>query len=107
VKQYEVVFSVRAERQLGELYAYIRDNSGLARAEKFVGGIVADCTDLEFFPERGVRRDEIRRGLRIKPYGRRVTIAFTIDLKADTVVIIGVFYGGQNYEAALQDDEDS
>ena len=46
-------------------------------------------------------RDDIRPGLRISHYKGRTMIAFAVDAKQ--VSIIGVFYGGQNYEAVLQD----
>ena len=43
--------------------------------------------------------------LRITNYKGRTVIAFAVD--ADQVSIIGVFYGGQDYETALQDDLES
>ena len=36
-----------------------------------------------------------------------VPCAFAVDDVALTVTIIGIFYGGQDYEAALQIDEDN
>jgi toxin ParE1/3/4 len=68
VKEYTVVFTPRAKRQLDDLYAYIADNSSEARAEKFIGRIVDDCLSLSTFPERGNKRDDIRPNLRIKNY---------------------------------------
>ncbi len=52
---------------------------------------------------RGTMRDDIRPGLRITNYRKRAVIAFSV--LGDTVAIIGVFYGGRDYEAALQDGE--
>ena len=40
--------------------------------------------------------------IRITNYKGRTLIAF--DVNAQLVSIIGLFYGGQDYEAALQDD---
>jgi len=71
MQHYSVVFTPQAEGQLASLYAYIADNSGLARAEDFTGRIVADCLALESFPERGSKRDDVRPNLRIKTYARR------------------------------------
>lgn len=105
MKQFAVVFTPRAERQIADLYAYIAHDSGEVRAEKFVGGIVADWLALSTFPERGNRRDDIRPILRTKGYARRVTIAFSVDLVATTVAIHGIFYGGQDFEAAFQDTD--
>ena len=103
MKHYTVVFTPRAERQLAGLYAYIADESGEARAENFVGGIIADCLSLSTFPERGTTRDDIRPNLRIKGYARSVTIAFSVNAVSSIVAIHGAFYGGQNFEQALRD----
>ena len=49
-------------------------------------------------------RDDARPGLRITHYRKRAVIAFDVD--ADLVSIIGVFYGGQDYETILQEASD-
>ena len=59
---------------------------------------------LSIFPHRGTMRDDVRPGLRITNYKKRAVIAF--DVTADLVSIIGVFYGGQDYEAILHEDND-
>ncbi len=59
---------------------------------------------MEATPLRGAQRDDIRPGLRITNYKGRTVVAFAVD--AHLVSIIGVFYGGQDYETALQDDLD-
>jgi len=102
---YAVVFTPRAERQLDDIYAYIAEHGGEARAEGFVGRLIADCNALSMFPEIGSRRDDIRPGLRTKGYARRATIAFSVDVAASQVVIHGVFYGGQDFERQLRDDD--
>ena len=43
--------------------------------------------------------------MRITNYKKRAVIAFAVD--ADVVAIVGVFYGGQDYESALRWDEDA
>jgi toxin ParE1/3/4 len=75
----------------------------VARAEDFVGGIVADCLSLSAFPERGTKRDDIRPNMRVKGYRRRVSIAFSVDAESAMVAIHGVFYGGQDFERSLRD----
>lgn len=97
-----VAYSPRAVAQLESLYRYIADDSSARRAENFVGSILAYCDGLENFPRRGIKRDDIRPGLRIIGFRRRVTIAFTID--DEVVTILGVFYGGQDFGTALQID---
>jgi toxin ParE1/3/4 len=105
MKPYTVLFTPRAERQLSDLYAYIAGDSGEERADKFVGLIVDDCLALSIFPERGSKRNDIRPNLRTKGYSRRVTIAFSVDVPRKTVTVHGVFYGGQDFEQLLRDNE--
>jgi toxin ParE1/3/4 len=100
--QYTVVFTPEAEEQLVELYRYIAVAASPGIAERYTGAIVSYCEGLRAFPQRGTRRDDIRPGLRITNYKGRSVIAFAVD--TDHVSIIGVFYGGQDYEAALQSD---
>jgi toxin ParE1/3/4 len=52
-----------------------------------------------------MRRDDIRPGLRITNYKKRAVIAFAVD--AEVVSIIGVYYGGQDYESVLQWEQDA
>ena len=47
-------------------------------------------------------RDDVRPGLRVTHYKKRAVIAFYVAF--DQVSIVGVFYGGQDYESVLQDD---
>jgi toxin ParE1/3/4 len=105
MKTYTVFFTPRAERQLDSLYAYIAENSSEARAENFVGAVVADCLSLSTFPERGTRRDDIRPNLLTKGYARRVTIAFSVNVSTSVVAIHGVFYGGQDFERLLRETD--
>ena len=94
-----IAYSERAVAQLEALYKYIADNSGPLRAQGFVGSIVKFCENFSTFPHRGTQRDDIRPGLRTIGFRRRVTIAFTIN--DESVTILGVFYGGQDYETDL------
>jgi plasmid stabilization system protein ParE len=100
---YTVVFTPEAEAQLTELYGYIAAEASPEIAARFTDGIVTYCESLSTFPARGNRRDDIRPGLRVTGYRKRVAIAFQVD--EDRINIIGVFYGGQDYEAALLEEE--
>jgi toxin ParE1/3/4 len=103
MKRFTVIFTPRAERQLSALYVRIADDKGQATADNYIDGIVAECKLLATFPERGTRHDEIRPNLRTKGYARRATIAFSVNLSTEIVVIHGVFYGGQDFEQLIRD----
>jgi len=102
--QYTVIFTPEALEQLAALYHYIADAASPEIAERYASAIVTYCESLATFPIRGNRRDDIRSGLRVTNYKKRTVIAFDVD--AEQVSIIGVFYGGQDYAAVLQFDQD-
>lgn len=101
---YRVAFSPESEEQLAALYRYIAAAASPTAAERYVNAIIDYCESLRTFPLRGTRRDDIRPGLRVTNYKGRAVIAFDVD--EVLVSIIGVFYGGQNFETALQDGPD-
>jgi toxin ParE1/3/4 len=100
MKKYEVSFRPLAEADLVRLYDYIAEASGPAVAGAYVNRIEAACLALESFPERGTRRDDIRPGLRLMGFERRATIMFQVT--EHEVVIVRIFYGGQDYERAMR-----
>lgn len=100
--QYAVVFTPEAEEQLAAQYRYIAAQATPTVAERYTNAIVAYCETMHTYPHRGLRRDDIRPGLRITNYKRRTIIAFAVDDTAKLVTVFGIFYGGQNYETALK-----
>lgn len=101
---HRVVFSPEAQEQLVALYRYIAEAASPGIAARYTEAIVSYCESLRTFPHRGTIRDDVRPGLRITHYRKRAVIAF--DVGAEMVSIIGVFYGGQDYETILQDEPD-
>jgi plasmid stabilization system protein ParE len=99
---YRVVFAPEAQAQLIDLFRYVADRASGETARRYVDAIVTTCENLRHFPLRGTRRDDIRRGLRTTPYKKRVVIAYHVDESARRVAILGVFYGGRDYESMLR-----
>ena len=100
---HKVLIRPSAERDLAALYAYIRDARGDPTvAIAYLRRIRTFCEGLATLPLRGVRRDDIRPGLRIISFERRLVVAFVVT--ADTVVIGRILYGGRDYEALLGED---
>jgi toxin ParE1/3/4 len=87
------------------LYAYIADQSSEARAGSYIARITDCCQSLAHFPERGTRRDDVRRGLRTIGFERHVTVAFSVHREAKQVRVLGIYYGGQDFEAALREED--
>jgi toxin ParE1/3/4 len=95
-----VAFSPEAASDLFNLYDYIASQSGQARAIGYTGRLESYCRGLRYSGERGTRRDDIRSGLRITGFERRVTIAFHVE--ATTVIIDRILYGGRDLRRAFK-----
>ena len=100
---YTIVFTPEAEAQLVYLYACISAEASPEITARFTDGSATYCESQSNFPARGSSRDDVRPGLRVIGYRKRVAIAFHVD--EGRANIIGVFYGGQDYEAALLEEE--
>ena len=101
MRRYAVAFAPRAIEQLDDLYADIAGKSGANDADRYIDGIVTRCRSLSAFPERGTKRDDIRPNLRTFGHKRTSTIAFSVDHARLAVTIVGVFYGGQDFEMSI------
>ena len=99
---YEVVFSPEAKADLIALFDYIAEQSGAGIAIGYIDRIERYCGGFVTTPERGTRRDDLRPGLRIVGFERRIAIAFHIDRQ--TVTIDRILYGGRDIASALGSD---
>jgi toxin ParE1/3/4 len=99
VKERLVEFSPEARDDLLALYDWIAAAAHPDTALSYVERIEACCRGFGVASERGHRRDDIRPGLRIVGFERRVTIAFTAE--ETRVVILRIFYGGRNWEGTF------
>lgn len=96
-----VIFSSEAEEQLLHLYRYIAEASFPSRAERYVDALLSHCEKLKTFPHRGVRRDDIRPGVRVTHYRKRTAIAFVV--QPDRIEVLGIFHGGRDYASLLRE----
>ena len=101
--KYRVFFTPEARADLTELYEYIAERSGEDRAFGYVERIEEWVSGLETFPERGTRRDDIRPGLRVTGFERRLSIAFRVE--SNSVTILRILYGGRDLAEAIADPE--
>ncbi len=95
-----VILAPEAIRDLKHLEDFVADATNEFVAEGYIDRIEAFCMGFDLAAERGRRRDDIRPGLRIACFERRVTIAFNVD--TTSVTILRIFYGGQNWEEMLR-----
>jgi toxin ParE1/3/4 len=100
VKQYQVIFAPEARDDLYALYDWIAAAASPDTALSYIERIEAYCLGFTHAAERGTRRDDVRPGMRIVGFERRVTIAFSV--KEERVTILRIFYGGRNWEEIMR-----
>lgn len=101
---YRVAFAPEVRDKLDELEVRITAAGAPATAARYIDAIVDFCESLAMFPWRGVPRDDLLPGLRMTHYRKRTVIAYQVNGR--TVSIVGLYYGGQNYEAQFGEPPD-
>jgi len=94
MKRYKVIFDQATYDDLIEIYNYLAPRRGNDFARQYIDNIYNHCLEFDIFPERGTLRNEIRQGLRVVGYKRKIAIAFRV--KDGTVSIMRILYNGQN-----------
>ncbi len=102
-----VLVTSEAELQLNQLDDWITASASADVARRFVTALLEHIEGIGIFPLAGRARDDIRPGMRTTTFKKRTVVAYTVDQSStETVVnVLGVFHGGQDWEAALGDDE--
>ena len=95
----QIVFTPVAEDQIAELYQYIAGEASHKIALRYVESLINYCESLAVFPHSGLRREDIRPGLRITHFRGRTAIAFAI--QQSRIEILGIFHGGRDYAVHL------
>jgi toxin ParE1/3/4 len=96
LKRRAVTFTPQAHDDLLSIGDWIAERAGVDVALSYTTRLEAYCTGFEFAGERGRRRDDLRVGLRVVGFERRVAIVFAVS--DDEVTILRLYYGGQNWE---------
>ncbi|MBS0557598.1 MAG: type II toxin-antitoxin system RelE/ParE family toxin [Proteobacteria bacterium] len=101
---YSVRFAPEALAQLEAIEQYIGDAGSTLTAMRYVDSIIDFCEGLVTFPQRCRQRDDLFPGLRITNYRGSAVVAYLVDTASEVVTIVGVYYGGQDYESALREE---
>lgn len=99
MKERAVEFSPEALEDLQRIYDWLANAADPETAFAYISRIETFCRGLAFGAERGHSRTDIRPGLRIVGFERRVTIAFTVT--ETRILILRLFYGGRDWERLL------
>jgi toxin ParE1/3/4 len=97
----KLTYRPHAETDLEAIYRIIAQDKP-ASAFSFIDKIQRRCDLLRVSPKQGRARPDLRAGLHVIPYGRSVVIAYQV--AGDTIEILRIFYGGQDYETIMSGD---
>lgn len=90
---YHIRLTDEAEADLRGIYAFISANASPKTARDYINRILGFLAGFDLFPERGTIHNDIRDGLRIVGFERRVSVAFVVE--ADEVIILRLLYAGR------------
>ncbi|MGA9747535.1 MAG: type II toxin-antitoxin system RelE/ParE family toxin [Nocardioides sp.] len=101
-------FTPDARQQLHHLDEWIAEKATAETARRFVAAILDHIDGILVFPLAGRARDDVRPGMRTITFKKRTLIAYEVDESSGELVVnvLGVFHGGQDWEAALSEDQD-
>jgi toxin ParE1/3/4 len=99
LKERTVVLTREAEEELFDMYDWIASQASPAVAIAYVERLEDFLGRLGYGSHRGHQRNDIRPGLRIIGFERRVTVAFVVE--DDRVIILRLFHRGRNWERSI------
>ena len=94
MKSYEVLFRPPARKDLISLYRYISSQASPQIAANYLERLEQACLKLSSLPQRGTLFPSRLPGLRSMGFERRVSILFQV--RAETVEILRILYGGRD-----------
>lgn len=97
----KLVFTPAARADLEEIFWFIAADNP-RRARSYIAEIEKACCNLCDTPEMGVKRSDLRTGLRIFALWRRIAIAY--ELAEGRVDVLRVFSAGQDFEAIISSE---
>lgn len=93
-----VTFTPQARSDLLSIGDWIAERAGSEVALGYTARLEAYCNGFEFASERGQRRDDLRPGLRVVGFERRIAIVFAVS--DDEVTILRLHYAGRNWSSS-------
>ncbi|HEX4297825.1 MAG TPA: type II toxin-antitoxin system RelE/ParE family toxin [Devosia sp.] len=99
MKARRVLYHPEARADLDRILDWLAGSASPLAAIGIIEDLEGFIGRLDLAAERGTRRDDLRPNLRILGHGN-ATIAVAVDER--TVYILRIFYGGQDWEAAMK-----
>ncbi len=95
-----IYYTPEAVQQLDDLDEWITARGSAQTARDFVSALLDHIDGILMFPKAGRARDDVRPRMRTTVFRRRTLVAYEVDDSSGDVNILGVFSGGQDWEAA-------
>ena len=106
MRRLPVVYADSAITDLWNLTEYIAIAAGsYLVATRFVDRIEARIKKIENAPLGGRDRSDLKPGLRTIPFERSAVVAYFVE--SDAIIVTNIFYGGQDFEAILIEENQS
>jgi toxin ParE1/3/4 len=93
---HSVRLTEKAEADLQGMFVFISAHASAAVARGYINRLLKYLEGFSTFPERGSLRPDIRPGLRIIGFERRISVAFVVE--ENEVVILRLLYAGRQFD---------
>lgn len=104
MKRYEVRLLPSALDDIESIYLYIFEQSlNAAVAAGFTDRILDRAERIGDVPNGGAPRPHLGEGIRLVAFERSAVIVYRVVI--ETVEVVNVFYGGRDYAALMENDE--
>lgn len=102
MRKREVIFAPEARYDLLDIETWLLTVTSMRTAAGFIQRVIDACEALEIASERRHGRDDLKSGMRIIGFERRLTIAFAV--RPDRVEILRIFRRGRDWEQDFAED---
>lgn len=101
MKSHKVVFRKTAQADLRAIFAYVLEKSGSTNtALNYVRRIQRRCEEIGTAPLACIERPDIRPGIRMAVFERRIVILYVV--QSETIRITNILSGSRDYEALVR-----
>jgi len=101
MKTLPVEYRSDALSNINEILKYILEKSGdLTTAQRFINQIFDRCEKIGTAPNAGIDRNDLGKDIQLITFKKSTIILYQV--KNDTIIIVNVFYGGQDYAALMR-----
>lgn len=103
MKRQKVGLAPQASRDLQRIVRWIASRGAPESASSYAARIRGHIERLDLGAERGTARGDLRPGMRMLGFERRIMLAVAVF--DDRVTVLRIFYGGQDWEGAMRGDD--